>query len=50
MTFVEFSSATDAVNCAINIHKDFKKANAQTFDSWCDCPPETVDVNVKIYN
>ena len=40
MTFVEFSSATDAVNGAINIHQNFKKANAQN--------PDTFQMNLRI--
>jgi len=40
MTFVEFFSATDAVNAAINIHNKLKKINSQN--------PETFQMNLRI--
>ena len=40
MCFIEFYSATDAVNCAIAIHHSFKKENSQN--------PDTFQMNLKI--
>ena len=40
MSFIEFSSATDAVNSAIAIHLNFKKENSQN--------PDTFQMNVRI--
>ena len=40
MTFIEFFSATDAVNAAINIHNKLKKVNSQN--------PETFQMNLRI--
>ena len=40
MSFIEFSSATDAVNSAIAIHLNFKKENSQN--------PDTFQMNLKI--
>jgi len=40
MSFIQFSSATDAVNCAIAIHSNFKSENSQN--------PDTFQMNLKI--
>tara|TARA_Y100001970_G_scaffold40955_1_gene50502 strand:- start:10151 stop:12637 length:2487 start_codon:yes stop_codon:yes gene_type:complete len=40
MSFMYFQSATDAVNCAISIHSDFKKENSQN--------PDTFQMNLRI--
>ena len=40
MSFMQFYSATDAVNCAIAIHKNFITENSQN--------PETFQMNLKI--
>lgn len=40
MCFIEFYSATDAVNCALKIHDNFKKENSQN--------PDTFQMNLKI--
>lgn len=40
MCFVEFCSATDAVNCALKIHNTFKKENSQN--------PDTFQMNLKV--
>ena len=40
MSFMQFSSATDAVNCAIAIHSSFKKENSQN--------PDTFQMNLRV--
>ena len=40
MSFIEFSSATDAVNCAIAIHLNFRSENSQN--------PDTFQMNLRI--
>ena len=40
MSFIQFFSATDAVNCAIAIHSDLKGENSQN--------PDTFQMNLKI--